>query len=210
MYVEVIKEYFPTFEDALVDEISQNGILKTIEADDYLMDIGQKIEKVPLIIEGQVKIFREDEQGRELFLHYLQPGDACAISMVCSQREKISKIKAVTLEKTKAIIVDIDFMDAWMKRYQSWYYFVVDTYSDRFEEVLKTLDSIAFQKMDQRLVNYLLKNAEAQNSMTLKTTHQQIANDLSTSREVISRLLKKLEQNGHVKLHRNMLEIVDL
>lgn len=207
----LIRKNFPTFtEPAFIQEIEANGSLREIKAGTTMMDIGWHITEMPLIYEGKVKVFREDEDGNELFLYYLYPGDACAISLVCSGLEKISKIRAVTLDTTKAIILPISYMDKWMRQYKSWYYFVLETYSFRFEEVLKTVDSIAFQKMDERLADYLARNVRARESRIIQTTHQEIASELNSSREVISRLLKKLEQRGRVRLSRNTIEVIQL
>jgi len=203
-------KYFKQFEPELQQEILQIGTLEKVPENTLIMDLGLPIQSIPLVLEGTVKIFREDQEGKELFLYYLEAGDACAISLVCSARERISKIKAVSMETVKLLKVPIEKMDEWMRKYPSWYYFVVETYQYRFEELLKTVDSIAFKKMDERLLNHLRVLSEAANSYTIEATHRTIANELGTSREVISRLLKKLEQRGHIELSRNHIKIVDL
>lgn len=142
----------------------------------------------------------------EIFLYYLQPGEACAITMICSAREGYSKIKAISMEDTRAIVLPISKLDEWMPKYKSWYYFVMDSYQDRFEELLKVVDGIAFKNMDERLLVYLKKSIKANGSNTIQATHQQIAQELNSSREVIGRLLKKLEQKRLVKLGRNHIE----
>lgn len=207
---QVIEEYFPQFEGALKEEIIKWGYLKKFDPNVQIMDVGQTISNIPLIYEGNVKIFREDEDGNELFLYYLESGESCAISMVCSGRERISKIKAVAIETSYAIMIPLEYMDAWMQQYKSWYYFVLETYQHRMDELLYSIDNIAFKKMDERLLAYLRKNAEAQNSWELNTNHQTIATELNSSREVISRLLKKLEQRGAIKVSRNKITIIDL
>lgn len=200
---------FPNFEQGLKDEILAIADLQVLPPDTLMMDIGQKVEIIPLIVSGQVKVFREDEDDHELFLYYLGPGEACAITMICSAREGYSKIKAIPEEETTIISVPISKLDEWMPKYKSWYYFVMDTYQDRFEELLKVVDGIAFHRMDERLLEYLEKNAEASQSSIIHKTHQQIAQELNSSREVITRLLKKLEQRGTVRVNRNQIELLE-
>lgn len=186
-----LEECFPQFEKDLKAEILACSRLNILAVDTLMMDIGQKVEEIPLIVSGCVKVFREDEDDHELFLYYLGPGEACAITMICSAREGYSKIKAIAEEKTTVIVVPIDKLDLWMPKYKSWYYFVMDTYQDRFEELLKVVDGIAFHRMDERLIEYLEKNAEASQNATVHKTHLQISQELNSSREVITRLLKK-------------------
>jgi CRP/FNR family transcriptional regulator len=200
---------FKDFEPELKEEIIDCADLLVLPADDLMMDIGQKVEIIPLIVSGQVKVFREDEDDHELFMYYLGPGEACAITMICSAREGYSKIKAIPEEETTVIVVPIAKLDEWMPKYKSWYYFVMDTYQDRFEELLKVVDGIAFHRMDERLIEYLEKNAEANQSNSIHKTHQQIAQELNSSREVITRLLKKLEQRGVVRVNRNQIQLIN-
>jgi CRP/FNR family transcriptional regulator len=204
----LIRNNFPDFEEELVKEISSEGELVLFPTDDLIMDIGQKVDLIPLIVDGVVKVFREDEEDNEIFLYYLNPGEACAITLICSAREGYSKIKAIPMEDTTAVVVPISKLDAWMPKYHSWYLFVMDSYQDRFEELLKVVDAIAFRQMDQRLIEYLEKTAVASQSNLIKETQSQIALELNSSREVIGRLLKKLEQQGVVKVSRNQIELL--
>ncbi|GHB33290.1 Crp/Fnr family transcriptional regulator [Mongoliitalea lutea] len=201
-------KHFVHFEDQLKKEIAQDGELVLFPADELIMDIGQKVEQIPLIVNGIVKVFREDEQDNEIFLYYLEPGEACAITMICSAREGYSKIKAIPVEDTTVVVLPISKLDEWMPKYQSWYFFVMDSYQDRFEELLKVVDAIAFRQMDERLLEYLHKTAEASNSRVIRETQTQIALELNSSREVVGRLLKKLEQQGVVKVSRTQIELL--
>jgi len=206
---ETLQRHFPSLSEDFLDEIKAFANEWKVKSGDVIMDIGSKIGRVPLLVDGMVKVFREDEEGNELFLYYLYPGEACAISLVCSTgREKISSIRAVAVEDSTFITFPIDKMDEWMQKHRSWYEYVLGTYRYRFEELLNTVDDIAFHNMDERLLSYLDKNVEAQGSRTIHTSHQEIAYELNTSREVISRLLKKLEQRGKVKLARNQVEVL--
>lgn len=206
---KILDYKFPQFYDSdLKDEISKVGFVKNIKEGAHLMDVGQYIKNIPLIVSGRLKIFREDEEGNELFLYYLHHGEACAISMVCTINDKISQVRAVAMEDTQVISIPIEYMDRFMTTYRSWYQFVVRTYGMRLNEMLHTIDSIAFLKMDERLLSYLEKMAEVSGSNSINVTHQNIATELNTSREVISRLLKQMERKGLVKLSRNHIQLL--
>ena len=154
-----------------------------------------------------VKIYREDEEGNEFFIYYLEPGQACALSMVCASRQQTSEIMAVAIKDTEVLTVPFELIEEWMKKYTSWNNFVLSCYRQRFEELLVTLDQVAFRNMDERLEFYLKRQAEKMGNQ-LQLTHQQIATDLNSSREVISRLLKNMEKNKRVVLHRSSIQYI--
>jgi CRP/FNR family transcriptional regulator len=201
---------FPQFEAELIHELESNGVVKRYEPGEQIMRTGQYIKSTVIILDGLVKLYKEDQEGNEFFMYYLQEGNACALSMVCAAKNETSMIMAKTLTPTTVLLVPTHLMDQWMVQYKSWYYFVLETYRSRFEELLETIDQIAFRALDERLEFYLKKNMEATGSNVLSISHQEIANELNSSREVISRLLKKLEQQGKVALGRNQVEILDL
>jgi CRP/FNR family transcriptional regulator, anaerobic regulatory protein len=207
---QILHERYPDFSDSLIEEIIENGQLKEIPKDTVLMDVGKTIQSIPLILEGNLKVLRPDEDGNELFLYYLYPGDACALSLVCSFSNRNGNVRAETIEDSTVLFVPIKFMDEWMTKHRSWYHYVLTTYRRRLEDVLQTVDSIAFHNMDERLVDYLKKAMELNGSNLILTTHQDIASELNSSREVISRLLKKLEQRGKIKIGRNKIEVLDI
>ncbi|PRZ24100.1 Crp/Fnr family transcriptional regulator [Flavobacterium granuli] len=203
-----LKKLFPSFSDDLIDEIESNAIWQSYKAGDVIMRTGQYINYTLLITKGQVKIYREGENGGEFFMYYLQPGQACAVSMICATKSQTSQIMAKVVEDVELIMIPLSLMEKWMMQYRSWYEFVILTYRTRFEEILEVVDSIAFRAMDERLEFYLKRHAEACHCKELKLSHQEIAIELNTSREVISRLLKKMEQRGLVRLHRNNIELL--
>lgn len=203
-----IKKYFAGFSQALLDEIEQNAVFQTVPAGQVIMRTGQYIKSTVLVLSGTIKIYREDDDGGEFLMYYLQPGQACAISMICATRHEKSQIMAKVTEDAELLMVPLPLMDKWMMQHRSWYEFVIETYRSRFEEVLEVIDNIAFRAMDERLLFYLRRHAETTQSTEIKTSHQDIASDLNTSREVISRLLKKMEQHGLVKLFRNQIELL--
>ena len=203
-----LKNTFPSFSNELIQEIESNAVHQSYKAGDVIMRTGQYINNTILLTEAQIKIYREGENGGEFFMYYLQPGQACAVSMICATKSQTSQIMAKAVEDVELIMIPLALMEKWMMEHRSWYEFVIFTYRTRFEEVLEVVDSIAFRAMDERLEFYLKRHADACGCKDLKLSHQEIGNELNTSREVISRLLKKMEQRGLVRLHRNHIELL--
>ncbi|MFY7839933.1 MAG: Crp/Fnr family transcriptional regulator [Lacibacter sp.] len=207
---DLLRKSYPLFEDNLVNEIEEQGEFRTFPANEVLMRKGQYIRSTMLVLSGLIKIYREDDDGNEFLMYYLKPGEACALSLVCAAKHEASPIMAKTVTETEVLMVPVDTMSEWMSKFKSWYQFVIETYRTRFDELLATLDNVAFRSMDERLEFYLKRAKEAQQTTMLNISHQEIANELNTSREVISRLLKKMEQKGMVKLNRNTIELKNL
>lgn len=210
MEITSLPQLFPSFEKELQQELQEQGEIRHFKAGEQLMRKGQYFRSTMLILGGLVKVYREDDEGNEFFMYYLQPGEACALSMICAAEHKPSAIMAKTVKDTEVIAVPLEYMDQWMTRYKSWYHFVLGTYRSRFEELLNTIDHVAFRGMDERLEFYLKKHRETLHTDIITINHQEIANELNSSREVISRLLKKMEQLGKVRLHRNAIEIIKI
>lgn len=204
----ILEAVFPLFEKSLKERLSELCSLKTFEPGSTLMQTGQYFKNTLLVVDGRIKLYREGEEGEEYFMYYLGQGNACALSMICATKQEKSMIMAKAIERTTVLMIPIVYMDELMKDYKSWYYFVLETYRARFEELLEVIDSIAFKSMDERLEFYLKNQTQKLQTRQLNLTHQEIAGDLSSSREVISRLLKKMEQRGLVKLHRNYIELI--
>jgi CRP/FNR family transcriptional regulator len=203
---QYLRAFFPQFEPGLVETLTENACLKEFNDGDSLMNTGQYMRFTMLVVDGLVKLYREGEDGSEFFMYYINPGGACALSMICSTKQQTSEIKARAVDKTTVLAVPTMLMDELMKTYKTWYYFVLETYRSRFEELLVVIDHISFKAMDERLEYYLKKQHKDLNTRILMLTHSQIANDLNSSREVISRLLKKMEQQKKVILHRSYIE----
>ncbi len=210
MIQELKAEYGHVFEEELINEIVQVGTFKEVPEGFKFMEIGDYVRGMPLLISGVIKILREDEQGDELLLYYLEKGDTCSMTMACCMGDTKSEIRAIAETDAKLIMVPIQKMEEWIAKYKSWRNFVFNSYHLRLNELMNTLDSIAFQHMDERLIGYLKEKARVNNDTIIHNTHQEIAYDLHSSRVVISRLLKKLEQLGHIELHRNYIQIKKL
>jgi len=189
---------FPNLEDGLYEAILEHAEIKEIPAGTPLLKVGQNIRSTMMVVEGTVKLYQENEEGDEYFMYYISPGQACAVSMVCSFQAEQSQVLAKALTNVTLLTIPIKYMDEWLSKFNSWHYFVIKTYRTRFEELLKTVNEVAFKNMDERLEFYLKQQVEKFGT-TLKLTHQEIATDLNSSREVISRLMKKMEENGRLK-----------
>lgn len=205
-----LKRFYPTLEPLLIQEIARHSISRSFKEGEILMKPGQFFKSTMLITKGRVKVFKEGDQGSEFFMYYLEPGSACALSMICAARQEQSELLARAIEPTEAILVPISLMDSLMSTYRSWYYFVLESYRNRFEELLNLVDHTVFKGLDERLEFYLKKQRSTFQTNDLKVTHEEIANDLGTSRVVISRLLKSMEQNGKLKLNRNSIDLKNL
>lgn len=206
--LDSIKKTFPSFSSELVKDVEINASIQSFETDTVIIRTGQYIKNTVLVISGKIKVYREDENGGEFFMYHLQPGQACAISMICAIKNEKSQIMAKVVEDVELIMVPLPLMDKWMMEHRSWYEFVIGSYRGRFEEVLEVIDNVAFRAMDERLEFYLKRHAAVCGCNELKLSHQEIATELNTSREVISRLLKKMEQRGLVTLYRNNIELL--
>jgi CRP/FNR family transcriptional regulator len=200
-----IKNLFPDWEEGLYEAIVNEAELKQAKAGDVLLKMGQNIKSAMLVVEGTIKLYQEDENGGEYFMYHLNPGEACAVTLVCNYHHEQSHVLAKAVTDIQYLAIPIEFMDKWLNEYKSWHYFVIKTYRSRYEELLKTIHEVAFKNMDERLEFYIKKQV-AQFGVTVKLTHQEIANDLNTSREVISRLLKKMEHNNWIKMNRNSFD----
>ncbi|BDW92622.1 MULTISPECIES: Crp/Fnr family transcriptional regulator [Flagellimonas] len=210
MEEELLGTFSNYFEPALIQEILKEGKYKEIPAGETIMDIGQYIRSMPLLLSGAIKVLREDEEGDELLLYYLEQGETCSVTMTCCMGHTKSEIKAITETDTKIVMVPVQKMEEWMAKYKGWRNYVFDSYQNRLNELLLTVDSIAFKNLDQRLMDYLNKKVEVTNDNRINNTHQEIAYDLHTSRVVVSRLLKKLEKMKKLELHRNHILVIDL
>jgi len=204
------QQYSYLFEDSLLAEIDATGIYKRIPQGKTIMDIGEPITHMPLLLDGAIKILREDDEGDELLLYFLEKGDTCAMTFSCGMGKTKSEIRAVAENDTELLMVPVEKMEIWMAKYPSWQQFIVDSYHTRMMELLETVDTLAFLRLDERLLKHLQDKAKVTHHDSIHTTHQDIAYDLHTSRVVISRLLKKLEREGKIEMHRNQIKVLEL
>ena len=209
--IEKIKTHYGyLFEDELINEIANVAIYKEFEANTIIIDVDSYMVSIPLIISGAIKILREDKDGDELVLYYIEKGDTCAMTLSCCMGETKSKIKAVAETDISLLMIPKSKMSEWLSNYKSWQEYILQSYHSRLNEFIEAVDSIAFLNMDERLSKYLKDKAMVVGNDVLNVTHLQIANDLHTSRVVISRLLKALEKQSKIELNRNQIKILEI
>ncbi|UII77370.1 Crp/Fnr family transcriptional regulator [Flagellimonas sp. HMM57] len=210
MTEEFLKTFGAHFEKPLLDEIAEVGNSIEVSAGDTIMEIGNYVRAMPLLLVGAIKVLREDDEGDELLLYYLEQGETCSMSLACCMGSKKSEIRAIAETDAKILMVPVHKMQEWMAKYKGWRNYVFESYHSRLNELLNTVDTIAFKNLDQRLLEYLKKKCQVTNDTNIWNTHQEIAYDLHTSRVVISRLLKKLEKMKKLKLHRSHIHLLDV
>jgi CRP/FNR family transcriptional regulator, anaerobic regulatory protein len=192
----------------LLEAIDSVASFKIVHKGELLMDVGVYIKFVPLVLNGLIKVMREDNEGNEILLYYLESGKTCAMSMSCCLQLEKSSIRAVAEEETEIVMIPVQYVDDWISEYKEWKHFILNTYSRRFDELLEAIDIFAFKKMDERLFSYLQKRSDVLGENAFNMTHQEMALELNTSREVVSRLLKKLEQNKQIKITKSKIVLL--
>ncbi|NJY63441.1 Crp/Fnr family transcriptional regulator [Salinimicrobium sp. CDJ15-81-2] len=210
MLQELKEAYGFIFEEELLKEIEHTGVLKIAREGEIIMNINDYISSMPLLLEGAIKILREDKEGNELLLYFLERGDTCALTLSCCLGQTKSEVRAVAERDTRFIMIPVSKIEEWTAKYKSWRNFVFESYHSRLTEMLETIDTLAFMNMDKRLLRYLQDKAKINQSEELQVTHQQVAYDLNTSRVVVSRLLKRLEMEGKILLQRNSIVVHEL
>ena len=206
----IVDSFSEIFEKDLLEEIHKVGVIKKVKAGESIMQPGLKIKSIPLLINGAIKILREDEDGKELLLYFLEKGESCAMTMACCMGDARSEIQAIAESDATLLMIPNNYMEDWMAKYRSWRNYVIDSYHNRFSEMLETIDKIAFLRMDDRLIDYIQEKALLIKGQEIHVTHQEIADELNTSRVVVSRLLKQLENEGRIHLFRNRIKIISL
>ncbi len=206
MEEEIVKKRFPFFESGLRDAILKEGTYREFDAGEELIREDQFIRSFPIVISGLIKVCRTGETGNELLLYYLRPGEVCTVSLICCMDRTRSRVKAITEEATAAILVPVELLDNWMTQFQTWKEYVMRSIQKRFDELLDALDSIAFMKMDERLEKFFINRYKTTGTTRFEGSHQDVAQAMNSSREVISRLLKQMEMRGLVILSRGNID----
>lgn len=204
------RHLFPELEEPLRRELQEKGRIMEVPAGSTLLQTGQNIRNTIIVLDGLIKLFREDDMGAEFFMYHLEPGDGCALSLICDRSHHTSAVTARAVADSVLLVVPLEHTEHWIRQYRTWYHFVVATYRRRYEELLETIDSIAFKNMDERLEFYLRRHRDTLQTNVLQVTNTEIAQELNSSREVISRLMKKLSEAGKVRLLKNGIEILNL
>jgi CRP/FNR family transcriptional regulator len=196
------------FEPKLLKEIQQFGTVQFFKEGDLIMDYGKYIRMMPIIINGTVKVYRLDDEGNEILLYYLSSSESCSMAYSCCIELKKSEVKAIAEDDVTLIAIPHIKLDEWLCSYPSWKNYIMRSFNERFIELLKSIESIAFHKLDERLIEYLKDKQRIAGSSVIKASHSLIADELATSRVVISRLLKQLENSKKIILYRNEIKLL--
>jgi len=197
-----------TFEPALIEEIYQFGALSNFKEGDVIIDYGKYIRMMPIVVKGTIKVFRMDDSGNEILLYYLSSNESCSMAYSCCMEAKKSEVKAIAEDDVELIAIPHLKMEEWLCKYPSWKKYIMRSFNERFLELLKSIESIAFHKLDERLISYLKEKQRLSGSSVIKASHYLIADELATSRVVVSRLLKHLENDGKILLYRNEIKLL--
>lgn len=203
-----MEQFKQIFEPELLREFEDIATHVLAKEDDIILNIGETVRVIPIVLSGTLKISRIDENGHELLLYYVSPKESCAMTFTCCMQQFPSEVKATAEDDVEFLAIPISAMDEWMMKYPTWKSFVMKTIRVRFNELLKSIDQLAFQKLDERLIHYLKEKSKATGSSLINLSHEQIANEMASSREVISRLLKKLENDNKLLLYRNQIKLL--
>ena len=192
----------------LLEKLREIGFSKTFKENEVILHEQAYIKAVPLVSKGSIRVMRGEEDGREILLFYITAGESCIMSFLGGIHQDTSKVKAIAEEETEILFIPVDRVKHLMKEFPEWLDYIFRLYHKRFEELLDVVNAVAFQKMDERLLNFIRTKTELTHNNTLVITHEQIAQELGTARVVVSRLLKQLELMGKVKLGRNKITLM--
>lgn len=207
--IQELSSFSYILDESLIKDMSAVASLRVFKKNDIIIDVGQELTAIPLLLSGNIKVMREDDAGNDILLYVLESGDTCAMSLTCCMAKSASKIRAIADSDTEVVMIPTQQMSDWFNTNNSWRMFILQSYQVRFNEMLETIDTLAFLKMDERLYKYLTDHVKLTASEVLNLTHKDIAEDLNTSRVVISRLLKQLEKEGRIALGRNKITVLE-
>lgn len=196
------------FEKELVQELFQYGDIVNFQAGDVIMDYGKYVRMMPIILSGTVKVLRKDDNGKEILLYYLSDNESCSMAYGCCIAAKKSEVKAVAEDDGKLLAIPFVKLTDWLCKYDTWRNYIFNSFNERFVELLNSIDIMAFGNMDKRVREYLKEKSERSGSSIVKVSHHKIAEELATTRVVISRILKQLENEGLVLLYRNEIKLM--
>ena len=199
--------YSSVFEEKLIEELALVSTLHSFESGDIIIDFGNTINQMPLLVNGAIKILREDFEEGELLLYFIEKGDTCAITLTTCINQSKSEIRATAETNGQVVMIPLEKMQEWLGKYTSWRNFIFNSYNNRLKEMLSAIDTLAFMNMEERLLHYLIEKAKINHTREINSTHQEIAYDLHSSRVVISRMLKVLEKKGSLKLHHGSITL---
>lgn len=196
------------FNSVLKDEVYKYGEIRSFPSETVILNPHSYIKVIPIVLSGSIKVMETDEETQEILLYYIRPGESCIMSFLAGIRNETSKVKAVIEEDAEVLLVPVEKASVWTRQFPEWADYIFSLYQKRFEELLEVVNAVAFRKLDARLLHLLKQKSTLFKSDTIPVTHQQLADELATQREVVSRLLKQMENDGIVSLSRNKITLL--
>ena len=196
--MEIIKQQLSFLNSSLVQELLEHSTISDFPKGTQILRDEQYVKVLPIVLNGLVKVFSKFEE-KELLLYYIQPKQSCVMSFSAALKNTPSKVFAITEEDSNILLIPTDKLPKWLIEFPDLNTLFYNQYDLRYSDLLDTIQHILIDKMDKRLFEYLKHKAVLTNNKSIKLTHGQIANELGTAREVISRVLKKLERENKVK-----------
>jgi len=195
------------FHSLLNEEVYQTGQIKSFPAGTVILNINAYIKSIPIVLSGSIKVIKTDKDGQEILLYYIKPGESCIMSFLAGIHNDTSKIKAIVEEDAEILLIPVNKASDWIKQFPEWTDFIFNLYQKRFEELLEVVNAVAFQKLDARLLQLLQQKSSLFHSKEIQVTHQQLADELGTTREAVSRILKQMENSNLISLSRNRISL---
>jgi CRP/FNR family transcriptional regulator len=196
------------FQTLLNKEVHHSGEIKSFPAGSVILNINAYIKSIPIVLSGSLKVIKTDDEGKEILLYYIKPGESCIMSFMAGIHNDTSKIKAIVEENVELLLIPVDKASKWIKEFPEWTDFIFNLYQKRFEELLEVVNSVAFQKADVRLFHLLKQKSLLFQSKEIPVTHQQLADELGITREAVSRVLKQMENEKLISLSRNKISLL--
>ena len=200
--------FLENFQPEFQQELYESGTIKVFKAGDVILDIDAYAHYIPFIISGSMKVIRTDEDGREILLYYITPGESCIVSILAAMKKETAKIKAIVEEDAEILMISTEKAKEWIRTFPEWTDFIFSLYQKRFENLLDIVNSVAFEKADTRIMQLLMQKSSLYHSSEIQVTHQQIADELGITREATSRILKQLEKENKISLSRNKISLL--
>jgi CRP/FNR family transcriptional regulator len=196
--LDLVRKKFGFLGPELLDEVVRHSKYQEIPKATEILREGQYIKVIPLVVEGAIKVFTRFKE-KELLLYYIRPDESCIMSFAASMKNEPSKVFAFTEVDTKAILLPISKIENWFNNHPQFNTLFFNLYEERYADMLDTINHLLFDKLDHRVLIHLQKKVEISGNKLIKITHKQIANELGTAREVISRIIKKLEKEERLE-----------
>ncbi len=205
MNPDLLKAQFTAFSPELISALTSEGRSLSFAHEQEILSHGSEVSLIPLVLKGSIRVLRDDPSGKEILLYYIQPGESCVLSILAGTKAQRSQIRAIVQAGTEVWVFPSHCLKLWAQNHASWNQFVLELYTIRFEELVQVVNELAFSRVDERLLDLLQTRAKLAGGSLIQATHQQLADELGTAREVVSRLLKKLEQEKRVELGRGKI-----